>query len=55
MDGDLKLFFNICIIYDENKDMYVVYQGISFVDVFCTKKEAYGCALEFIKKKINSL
>ena len=55
MDGDLKLFFNICIIYDENKDMYVVYQDFLFVDEFYTKKEAYGCALGVIKKKINSL
>lgn len=55
MDGDMKLLFNICIIYDENKYMYVVYQNFFFVDEFYTKKEAYFCALGVINKKINSL
>lgn len=52
MDGDMKLSFNICIIYDENKDMYVVYQDFLFVDEFYTKKEAYSCALGVIKKRL---
>lgn len=55
MYGDSKLSFNICIIYNENKDMYEVYQDFLFVDVFYTKKEAYSCALGVIRKKINSL
>lgn len=55
MDGDFKLVCNICIIYDENEDMYVVYHNLLFVDKFYTKKEAYGCALGVIKKNINSL
>lgn len=55
MYGGMQLAFNICIIYDENEDMYVVYQDFLFVDKFYTKKEAYGCAIGVIKKKINSL
>lgn len=55
MDGDLKLAFNICIIYDENEDMYFVFKDLFLIDVFYIKKEAYSCALGVIKKEINSL